>query len=203
MTSWPRRLAPGPGSTDIVDPRRRRRASPTRRPAHYRGRFELDRLTSIEGRLGLRPAAVVALATVLRVILRSRRGRPNPGSRRARILEGGTASAASLGGGPSSSSSAVRLTTSSVASAGLLTARAGKPIVRTYRAERNRRRWWCSTTRSGSWRSRVAEVPPGRARHGRCADADHAVSRGWATAAAVAFDRRVRTVVPTVALRSS
>lgn len=170
------------------------RIRPTRR-----GRFELDRLTiRIEGRLGLGARQrSVPLATVLRVHPAfPSREEAEIRIRRARILEVGLRSARGLGGGtefeqlreygPDDEFRRIDWTA---------TARAGKPIVRTYRAERNQ--------------SVVVVLDNGRIMAGRVAEVprvEHAMDAALMLTAVstrlgdrcglVAFDRRVRAVVP-------
>lgn len=174
------------------------RVSTTIRPLR-RGRFELDELTvRIEGRLGLGARQRdVPLRTVLRV------HPPFPSKdeaeiriRRGRILEVGLRSARGLGGGtdfeqlreyaPDDEFRRIDWTA---------TARAGKPIVRTYRAERNQ--------------SVVVLLDNGRVMAGRVAGVprvEHAMDAAMTLTTVatrlgdrcglVAFDRMVRAEVP-------
>ena len=154
-------LGAGPDASTCRSPRRRR---PRRHP-HPPGDAAVASGSSTGSRSASTadsawgPAAVGALATVLRVHPAFRRGRrPNP-IRRARILEVGLRSARGLGGGPSSSSSASTApTTSSVASTGPDGPGGQADRARTYRAERNQASWWCSTT-VGSWRAGWRRCP--------------------------------------------
>lgn len=164
-----------------------------------RGRFDLDHLTvRIEGRLGLGARQRdVPLATVLRVHppFRSRE-EAEIKIRRGRILEVGLRSARGLGGGtefeqlreygPDDEFRRIDWTA---------TARAGKAIVRTYRAERNQ--------------SVIVMLDNGRVMAGRVEGVprvEHAMDAVMMLAAVatrlgdrcglVAFDRQVRAVVP-------
>lgn len=174
------------------------RVSTTVRPSR-RGRFVLGHLTvRIDGRLGLGSRQrAVPLPTVLRVhpSFPSRK-EAEIRIRRARILEVGLRSARGLGGGtefeqlreygPDDEFRRIDWTA---------TARAGKAIVRTYRAERNQ--------------SVIVMLDNGRVMAGRVAGVprvEHAMDAAlMLTAVAsrlgdrcglVAFDRRVRSVVP-------
>lgn len=164
-----------------------------------RGRFELDVLTvRIEGRLGLGARQrSVPLSTVLRVHPAfPSREEAEIRIRRARILEVGLRSARGLGGGtefeqlreygPDDEFRRIDWTA---------TARAGKPIVRTYRAERNQ--------------SVILVMDNGRIMAGKVAGVprvEHAMDAAMMLTAVstrlgdrcglVAFDRRVRAVVP-------
>jgi uncharacterized protein (DUF58 family) len=163
-----------------------------------RGRFEVDRLAvRIEGRLGLGARQrEVPLRTVLRVHPPFRSAEEAElRIRRARILEVGMRSARGLGGGtefeqlreygPDDEFRRIDWTA---------TARSGKPIVRTYRAERNQ--------------SVLVLLDNGRVMAGRVGGvprAEHAIDAAMmlTTVATrlgdrcglVAFDREVRTVV--------
>ncbi len=164
-----------------------------------RGRFELDALTvRIEGRLGLGARQrSVPLSTVLRVhpAFPSRK-EAEIRIRRARILEVGLRSARGLGGGtefeqlreygPDDEFRRIDWTA---------TARAGKAIVRTYRAERNQ--------------SVILVMDNGRIMAGKVDGVprvEHAMDAAMMLTAVstrlgdrcglVAFDRRVRAVVP-------
>lgn len=173
------------------------RISTTIRPSR-RGRFELRHLTvRIDGRLGLGSRQrSIPLATVLRVHPAfPSREEAEIRIRRARILEVGLRSARGLGGGtefeqlreygPDDEFRRIDWTA---------TARAGKPIVRTYRAERNQ--------------SVVVVVDNGRIMAGRVAGVprvEHAMDAAMTLTAVatrlgdrcglLAFDRRVRAVV--------
>lgn len=164
-----------------------------------RGRFELDRMAvRIEGRLGLGARQrEVPLATVMRVHPPFRSAEEAElRIRRARILEVGMRSARGLGGGtefeqmreygPDDEFRRIDWTA---------TARTGKPIVRTYRAERNQ--------------SVLVLLDNGRVMAGRVAGVprvEHAIDAAMmlTTVATrlgdrcglVAFDREVRAVVP-------
>ncbi len=164
-----------------------------------RGRFELDRLSlRIEGRLGLGARQRdVPLATVLRVHPPFRSAQEAElRIRRARILEVGMRSAKGLGGGtdfeqlreygPDDEFRRIDWTA---------TARASKPIVRTYRAERNQR-VMLLLDNGRVMAGRVGGVPR----------AEHAIDAAMMLTAVatrlgdrcglVAFDREVRAVVP-------
>ncbi len=164
-----------------------------------RGRFELDLVTvRIEGRLGLGARQrEVPLRTVLRVNPPFRSAREAElRIRRARILEVGMRSARGLGGGtdfeqlreygPDDEFRRIDWTAS---------ARVGKPIVRTYRAERNQ--------------SVLVLLDNGRVMAGRVGGVprvEHAMDAAMMLTAVatrlgdrcglVAFDREVRSVVP-------
>jgi uncharacterized protein (DUF58 family) len=164
-----------------------------------RGRFELDRVTvRILGRLGLGARQrEVPLATVLRVHPPFRSAQEAElRIRRARILEVGMRSARGLGGGtdfeqmreygPDDEFRRIDW---------IATARAGGPIVRTYRAERNQRV--------------VLLLDNGRVMAGKVAGVprvEHAMDAAMMLTAVatrlgdrcglVAFDREVRAVVP-------
>lgn len=174
------------------------RISTTIRPSR-RGRFSLDRLTvRIDGPLGLGSRQrSVPLATVLRVHPAfPSREEAEIRIRRARILEVGLRSARGLGGGtefeqlreygPDDEFRRIDWTA---------TARAGKPIVRTYRAERNQ--------------SVIVMLDNGRIMAGRVDDVprvEHAMDAAMMLTSVatrlgdrcglVAFDRTVRAVVP-------
>lgn len=174
------------------------RISTTIRPSR-RGRFELGHLTvRIDGRLGLGSRQrSVPLQTVLRVHPAfPSREEAEIRIRRGRILEVGLRSARGLGGGtefeqlreygPDDEFRRIDWTA---------TARTGKPIVRTYRAERNQ--------------SVIVMLDNGRIMAGRVADVprvEHAMDAALMLTAVttrlgdrcglVAFDRRVRSVVP-------
>ena len=164
-----------------------------------RGRFEIDRVAlRIEGRLGLGARQrEVPLGTVLRVHPPFRSAEEAElRIRRARILEVGMRSARGLGGGtefeqlreygPDDEFRKIDWTA---------TARAGKPIVRTYRAERNQ--------------SVIVMLDNGRVMAGRVGGVprvEHAMDAAMmlTTVATrlgdkcglVAFDREVRAIVP-------
>ena len=170
------------------------RIRPTRR-----GRFELDAITvRIEGRLGLGARQrAVPMVTVLRVHpAYPSRDEAEIRIRRARILEVGMRSARGLGGGtefeqlreygPDDEFRRIDWTA---------TARAGKPIVRTYRAERNQ--------------SVIVVLDNGRIMAGQVDGVprvEHAMDAAMMLTSVstrlgdrcglVAFDRRVRAVVP-------
>lgn len=170
------------------------RIRPTRR-----GRFELNTVTvRIEGRLGLGARQRnVPLATVLRVHpAYPSRDEAEIRIRRARILEVGMRSARGLGGGtefeqlreygPDDEFRRIDWTA---------TARAGKPIVRTYRAERNQ--------------NVIVVLDNGRIMAGQVDGVprvEHAMDAAMMLTSVstrlgdrcglVAFDRRVRAVVP-------
>jgi len=174
------------------------RVSTTLRPVR-RGRFPLDHLSvRIEGRLGLGARQrEVPLSTVLRVhpAFRSK-DEAEITIRRGRILEVGLRSARGLGGGtefeqlreygPDDEFRRIDWTA---------TARAGKAIVRTYRAERNQ--------------SVIVMLDNGRVMAGRVEGVprvEHAMDAAMMLTAVatrlgdkcglVAFDRRTRAVVP-------
>ena len=164
-----------------------------------RGRFDIDRITvRIAGPLGLGARQrEVPLHTVMRVHPPFRSAQEAElRIRRARILEVGMRSARGLGGGtdfeqlreygPDDEFRRIDWTA---------TARAGKPIVRTYRAERNQ--------------SVVVLLDNGRVMAGRVAGVprvEHAMDAAMMLTAVatrlgdrcglVAFDREVRAVVP-------
>jgi uncharacterized protein (DUF58 family) len=174
------------------------RVTSTLRPLR-RGRFPLGRLTvRIDGRLGLGARQRdVPLATVLRVHPRFRsKDEAEIKIRRGRILEVGLRSARGLGGGtefeqlreygPDDEFRRIDWTA---------TARTGKAIVRTYRAERNQ--------------SVIVMLDNGRVMAGRVDGVprvEHAMDAAMMLAAVatrlgdkcglVAFDRQVRAVVP-------
>jgi uncharacterized protein (DUF58 family) len=174
------------------------RLTTTVRPLR-RGRFELDRLTvRIEGRAGLGARQRdVPLPTVLRVHPPFRsRDEAELRIRRGRVLEVGLRSARGLGGGtefeqlrdygPDDEFRRVDWTA---------TARAGRPIVRTYRAERNQ--------------SVLVLLDNGRVMAGRVEGVprvEHAMDAAMMLTTVairlgdrcglVAFDRRVRAQVP-------
>jgi uncharacterized protein (DUF58 family) len=174
------------------------RITTTIRPSR-RGRFAPDRLTlRIEGPLGLGARQrSVPVASVLRVNPPFRSAdEAELKIRRGRILEVGMRSARGLGGGtefeqlreyaPDDEFRRIDWTA---------TARSGKPIVRTYRAERNQ--------------SVVVLLDNGRVMAGRVDGVprvEHAMDAAMMLAAVatglgdkcglVAFDRRVRSVVP-------
>ena len=164
-----------------------------------RGRFELEQLTvRIEGRLGLGARQrAVPLHTTLRVHPPFRsRDEAELRIRKARILEVGLRSAQGLGGGtefeqlreyaPDDEFRRIDWTA---------TARAGRTIVRTYRAERNQ--------------TVLVLLDNGRVMAGRVDDVprvEHAMDATMMLTAVatrlgdrcglVAFDRRVRSIVP-------
>jgi len=164
-----------------------------------RGRFELEHLTvRIEGRLGLGARQrEVPLATVLRVHPPFRsRDEAELKIKRARILEVGLRSARGLGGGtefeqlreygPDDEFRRIDWTA---------TARAGRTIVRTYRAERNQ--------------TVLVLLDNGRVMAGRVGGVprvEHAMDAAMMLTAVatrlgdrcglVAFDRKIRTIVP-------
>ena len=174
------------------------RTSTRLRPSR-RGRFELDSLTvRIEGRLGLGSRQrAVPLETVLRVHPAfPSREEAEIRIRRARILEVGLRSARGLGGGtefeqlreygPDDEFRRIDWTA---------TARAGKPIVRTYRAERNQS-VIVMLDNGRIMAGNVAGVP--RVEHGMDAAMmlTAVATRLGDRCGLVAFDRRVRAVVP-------
>ena len=164
-----------------------------------RGRFPIDRLTvRIEGRLGLGARQrSVPLTTVLRVHppFRSRE-EAELKIRRARILEVGIRSARGLGGGtefeqmrdygPDDEFRRIDWTA---------TSRAGRTIVRTYRAERNQS-VLVLLDNGRTMAGRVAGVP--RVEHAMDATMMLATvaTRLGDRCGLVAFDRTVRAVVP-------
>jgi uncharacterized protein (DUF58 family) len=192
-------LQPSARRFDLVVPggdavRTSARLEPSRR-----GRFELDVLTvRIEGRLGLGARQrSVPLQTVLRVHPAfPSRDEAEIRIRRARILEIGLRSARGLGGGtefeqlreygPDDEFRRIDWTA---------TARAGKPIVRTYRAERNQS-VLVMLDNGRIMAGRVDGVP--RVEHGMDAAMmlTAVATRLGDRCGLVAFDRTVRAVVP-------
>ncbi len=179
-----------PGGTAVVSTRIR----PLRR-----GRFELDRVSvRIAGPLGLGARQRdVPLATVLRVHPAFRSAQEAElRIRRARILEVGMRSARGLGGGtdfeqlreygPDDEFRRIDWTA---------TARVGKPIVRTYRAERNQR-VLVLLDNGRVMAGRVGGVP--RVEHAMDAAMmlTAVATRLGDRCGLVAFDREVRAVVP-------
>jgi uncharacterized protein (DUF58 family) len=179
-----------PGGTAAV--------STTIRPLR-RGRFELDRIAvRIAGPLGLGARQRdVPLATVLRVHPPFRSAQEAElRIRRARVLEVGMRSARGLGGGtdfeqlreygPDDEFRRIDWTA---------TARVGKPIVRTYRAERNQR-VLVLLDNGRVMAGRVRGVP--RVEHAMDAAMmlTAVATRLGDRCGLVAFDREVRTVVP-------
>ncbi len=191
-----RRVPPGRWSAAARD--RRATVATTLRPLR-RGRFALDHLTvRIEGRLGLGARQrSVPLTTVLRVHppFRSRE-EAELKIRRARILEVGIRSARGLGGGtefeqmrdygPDDEFRRIDWTA---------TSRAGRTIVRTYRAERNQS-VLVLLDNGRTMAGRVAGVP--RVEHAMDATMMLATvaTRLGDRCGLVAFDRTVRAVVP-------
>ncbi|UDY37139.1 DUF58 domain-containing protein [Dermatobacter hominis] len=174
------------------------RTSTRLRPSR-RGRFELDVLTvRIEGRLGLGARQrSVPMPTVLRVHPAfPSREEAEIRIRRARILEVGLRSARGLGSGtefeqlreygPDDEFRRIDWTA---------TARAGKPIVRTYRAERNQS-VIVMLDNGRIMAGKVDGVP--RIEHGMDAAMmlTAVATRLGDRCGLVAFDRRVRAVVP-------
>lgn len=179
------------------------RASTTIRPAR-RGRFAPGRLVlRVDGPLGLAARqSVLAVPGELRVLPSFRsRDEAELRIRRARILEVGLRSAAGRGGGTEFDQLREYAVDDEFRRVDwAATARAGRPIVRTYRAERNQ--------------SVVVLLDNGRVMAGRVAGVprvEHAVDAAlMLTAVAtgvgdrcglVAFDREVRAAVPPAAGR--
>ncbi|MFM7062041.1 MAG: DUF58 domain-containing protein [Actinomycetes bacterium] len=174
------------------------RVTTTLRPLR-RGRFELDHVTvRLTGRLGLGTRQVrVPLATVLRVHppFRSRE-EAELKIRRARILELGIRTARGQGGGtefeqlreygPDDEFRRIDWTA---------TARTGRTIVRTYRAERNQS-VLVLLDNGRTMAGRVAGVP--RVEHAMDAAMmlSHVATRLGDRCGLVAFDREVRATVP-------
>ncbi len=172
--------------------------STTFRPLR-RGRFEIDHVTvRLDGRLGLGTRQVsVPLLTVLRVHppFRSRE-EAELKIKRARVLELGIRSARGAGGGtefeqlreygPDDEFRRIDWTA---------TARTGRPIVRTYRAERNQS-VLVLLDNGRTMAGRVAGVP--RVEHAMDAAMmlTHVANRLGDRCGLVAFDRKVRVTVP-------